>query len=147
MDAALHPRPRDPAGLADHQSPGVPHGGRNRKAGNLRVWDARRVVQVVRKSAQARAEHQANARPQFRFAENEFRRAYGARDVAGDFVFSLLHGSMIPTIEADIRLAIVPASMARIPSRASSSFLFGASAPMPPIWMPMELKLAKPQSA
>src|SRR5207245_2560346 len=55
--------------------------------------------------------------------------------------------SNIPTIEADIRLAIVPASMARMPSRASSLRLLGASAPIPPIWMPMELKLAKPHSA
>ena len=39
----------------------------------------------------------------------------------------------MPAIEADIRLAIVPASIARTPSRASSPLLFGASAPMPPI--------------
>ena len=37
--------------------------------------------------------------------------------------------------------------MARMPSRASSLRLLGASAPIPPIWMPMELKLAKPHSA
>ena len=41
--------------------------------------------------------------------------------------------SSMPAMEADIRFAMVPASMARIPSRASSPFLFGASAPMPPI--------------
>src|SRR5579864_5719953 len=57
------------------------------------------------------------------------------------------HFSMIPTIEADIRFAIVPASMARMPRRASSGFLLGASAPMPPICIPMELRFAKPQSA
>ncbi len=38
-----------------------------------------------------------------------------------------------PTIDADIRLAMVPASMARKPSFANSERLFGASAPMPPI--------------
>ena len=43
------------------------------------------------------------------------------------------HFSMIPAMDADIKFAIVPASIARIPSRANSSFLFGASAPMPPI--------------
>src|SRR2546422_8257440 len=42
---------------------------------------------------------------------------------------------------------MVPASMARTPSRASSPFLLGASAPMPPIWIPIELKFAKPHSA
>ena len=41
--------------------------------------------------------------------------------------------SMIPTIDADIRFAIVPATIARMPSRARSAFLFGASAPIPPI--------------
>ena len=50
-------------------------------------------------------------------------------------------------MDADIRFAIVPANIARIPSRASSPFLFGASAPMPPIWIPMELRFANPQSA
>jgi hypothetical protein len=39
----------------------------------------------------------------------------------------------IPAIDADIRFAIVPASMARTPSLASSPRLFGARAPMPPI--------------
>ena len=37
-----------------------------------------------------------------------------------------------------------PASMARRPRRARSRFRSGASAPMPPSWMPTELKLAKP---
>src|SRR5947199_5579565 len=39
----------------------------------------------------------------------------------------------IPAMEADIRFAMVPANMARTPRRASSPFLFGASAPIPPI--------------
>ncbi len=41
--------------------------------------------------------------------------------------------SKMPTIEADMRLAMVPAIMARKPSLASSPRLFGASALMPPI--------------
>jgi hypothetical protein len=41
--------------------------------------------------------------------------------------------SKIPTIEADIRFAMVPAIMARKPSLASSPRLFGARALMPPI--------------
>ena len=55
--------------------------------------------------------------------------------------------SNMPAIEADIKFAMVPASMARTPSRANSRFLFGASAPIPPICIPIELKFAKPQSA
>jgi hypothetical protein len=41
--------------------------------------------------------------------------------------------SRIPTIDADIRFAMVPAIMARKPSLASSPRLLGASALMPPI--------------
>lgn len=43
------------------------------------------------------------------------------------------HYSSIPAIDAEIRFAMVPASMARKPRRASSLLLLGASAPMPPI--------------
>src|SRR5258706_570862 len=50
-------------------------------------------------------------------------------------------------MEADRRFAMVPANMARIPNLASWLRCSGASAPMPPIWMPMELKFANPQSA
>src|SRR5713101_4337582 len=50
---------------------------------------------------------------------------------------------MTPTMDADIKFAMVPQSMARMPSWARSERLLGASAPMPPIWMPMELKFAK----
>ena len=55
--------------------------------------------------------------------------------------------SSIPAIVAVRKLANVPASIARRPSRARSWRRSGASAPMPPIWMPIELKLAKPHSA
>ena len=48
---------------------------------------------------------------------------------------------------ADMRLAMVPASIARKPSRARSCLRSGASAPMPPIWMPTDEMLAKPASA
>jgi hypothetical protein len=37
------------------------------------------------------------------------------------------------TIDADIRFAMVPASIDRRPSRARSRRRFGASAPIPPI--------------
>ena len=48
---------------------------------------------------------------------------------------------------AVMKLARVPASIARMPRRARSWRRVGASAPMPPIWMPIELKLAKPHNA
>src|SRR5437870_3240016 len=52
-----------------------------------------------------------------------------------------------PAIVAVMKFASVPANMARRPSRARSCRRFGASAPMPPIWMPSEPKFAKPHSA
>ena len=39
----------------------------------------------------------------------------------------------MPTMEADMRLAMVPASMARMPNLASWPRCSGARAPMPPI--------------
>ena len=51
------------------------------------------------------------------------------------------------TMLADMRLAMVPASMARMPSLASSLRRWGMRAPMPPICMPTEPRLAKPQRA
>ena len=50
-------------------------------------------------------------------------------------------------IEALIRLAIVPASMARTPSLARSFLRSGTSAPMPPICMPIDPRFAKPHKA
>ena len=43
--------------------------------------------------------------------------------------------------------ASVPAIIARIPRRLRSPRRSGARPPMPPIWMAMLLKFAKPQSA
>jgi hypothetical protein len=43
--------------------------------------------------------------------------------------------------------ARAPANMARSPSLARSGLRFGASAEMPPIWIPIDEKLAKPHRA
>src|SRR5579884_3174672 len=48
---------------------------------------------------------------------------------------------------ADMKLASVPVIIARSPSRARSWRRVGANAPMPPTWMAMEEKFAKPQRA
>ena len=71
------------------------------------------------------------------------RRVGAALDVAS----GLVDHSSIPAMQADMKLAMVPAATARRPSRARSVLRFGASAPMPPIWMAIELKLANPHSA
>src|SRR5438309_4652622 len=50
-------------------------------------------------------------------------------------------------MQADIKFAKVPTNIAFSPRRARSDLRDGASAPIPPIWMAIELRLAKPQSA
>ena len=57
------------------------------------------------------------------------------------------HPRKIPAIDAEIRFAIVPASIARTPSRARSLRRSGTSAPMPPICIPIDPRLANPHSA
>ena len=64
----------------------------------------------------------------------------------GDSFIERSHNN-IPAIQADMKLARVPAATAFMPKRARSDLRLGARAPMPPIWMAMELKLAKPQRA
>src|ERR1035441_2571653 len=53
----------------------------------------------------------------------------------------------IPAIAAEIRLAMVPASIARTPNCARSLRRSGTSAPMPPICIPIEPRFANPHSA
>ena len=55
--------------------------------------------------------------------------------------------SNIPAMVAVRKFASVPASIARRPRRARSPRREGASEPMPPIWMAMDEKFAKPQRA
>jgi len=53
----------------------------------------------------------------------------------------------IPAIVAVIHDANAPPSMARGASRARSGLRSGASGEIPPIWMPIEAKFAKPHRA
>ena len=53
----------------------------------------------------------------------------------------------IPAIDAEIKLAMVPANMALTPNLAKSFLRSGTNAPMPPICMPIEPKFAKPHKA
>ena len=52
----------------------------------------------------------------------------------------------MPTIVADKRDANVPANKALIPNSESSFLLLGAREPIPPIWIPIEAKFAKPHN-
>ena len=53
---------------------------------------------------------------------------------------------MIPAIVADIKETRDPAIIALKPSSVKSFRAFGARIPIPPTCIPMEAKLAKPQS-
>ena len=55
--------------------------------------------------------------------------------------------SRTPAMQAVMKAARVPPSIARTPRRARSLRRSGAIPPIPPNWIPMELKLANPQSA
>lgn len=55
--------------------------------------------------------------------------------------------SSIAAIEALISVATKPASSARPPSRARSPRRAGAMPPIPPSWIPIDAKFAKPVSA
>ena len=48
---------------------------------------------------------------------------------------------------AVMKVAMEPPSTARKPNRAKSARRYGARPPMPPIWIAIELKLAKPHNA
>src|SRR5713226_4886599 len=168
MYAALHPGDGDGAHFADHQPARVPDGGGLWKVRNFRVRNLYSAGKFVRERPEAGAQHQRDFRPERCLRKNEiggeprafeftaerlgFRR--GRCVFTGNACFHWRSFALffrphvnIPTMEADIKLAMVPASMARMPNLASWPRCSGASAPMPPICMPMELKLANPQSA
>src|ERR1700683_2893618 len=149
MDAPLHRGNSDTGRFAAHEPPSMANGRRTRKVRDAAVVNARRALQFVREAAQSAAQHHTNARPQLGAGKNELGSAFGTREFErrlGRARTRRLHRN-IPTMEAESRFAMVPASIARMPSFASSLRLFGASAPIPPIWIPIELKFAKQQSA
>src|SRR5208337_659402 len=150
VHATLHCGDLDAIHLANHQLAGVADGRRAGKVGNLSVRNARGVSELVCKRSQSGAQHQCDLWQQLCFLQKiACRRFRTDKFLSGvdAFLFFQKANVRIPTIQADMRLAIVPASMARIPNLANCPRCSGARAPIPPIWMPMELKLAKPQSA
>src|SRR6186713_303160 len=112
-----------------------------RPVGQRVVGNDHRIGQRVGKVPQARTEHDGHARQLAAAGANGGRRFLDAIELR------LCAHSSIPAMVAVRKLAKVPASIARSPRRARSWRRSGASAPMPPIWMPIELKFAKPQSA
>ena len=122
MHAPLHGCNGDISHFADHHAPRVSDGRRARKVRDFFVVDARGVREFIGERTEAAAEHQADARTQLRLRQNKFCGAVGAQKILTWFCFcrpGCAHFRNIPTIEADIRFAIVPASIARMPNLAS----------------------------
>ena len=119
MRAPGHHRHVQLAQLADDQLAGVADRGGARPAGNIRVRNVRAFGKLVGERAQAAAQHHADGGPHVR--------------AALDVPFRFVGHSSIPAMQADMKLAMVPAATARSPSRARSDLRVGASAPMPPI--------------
>src|SRR5690349_8738889 len=128
-----------------HQLPFVTDDAGLGEAGDVRIGNAHGVLHFVAEKAEARPEHDRRAGPAR--AQTAAHRVGGGANLGFALdVLRLAHSSM-PASVADRKFASVPAIMARKPSFARSCLRFGASAPMPPIWMPTELTLANPHSA
>src|SRR5882672_10011960 len=154
MDAPLHSANRNFSNFADDEGTGVADGGGTRKIRNLRVRNFRCAGELIRECAEARAKDQGNFRLQRGLRGNKFSGEFGTFEFAEDltgrksrkrklrksrrpsfrrFLCLLRTHVRIPTMAADIKFAMVPASIARMPNLASCPRCSGASAPMPPI--------------
>src|SRR5882672_12795006 len=127
-----------------HQLAFVPHDTRLGKPRDVGVRDAHGVLHFLAEESQARSQHDRHAGPAL--SEPASHRVGGGADLCFTRGGRLGHNSM-PASVAERKLASVPAIIARKPSLARSCLRLGASAPMPPIWMPTELRFAKPHSA
>src|ERR1051326_8258448 len=118
-----------------------------RKSRDRVVRNANRIDDFVGKESETRAKHDGDTRPEFAQAPRHRLYRCSDRSLRSLPSAACFRQSRIPASVAERKLASVPAIMARKPSRARSCLRSGARAPMPPIWMPIELRLAKPQSA
>jgi len=82
MDASLHSADRNSPNLADDQGTGVADGRGSRKIRNLCVRNFCCAGELIRESAEARAENQGNFRPQRSLLGNEFGGEPGAFEFA-----------------------------------------------------------------
>src|SRR5262245_2830208 len=130
---------RPPLDAADDELAFVTDDLRRGPVRQLLVWHLHGVAERVGELAEPRPENDRDLGDTCRLGANRAGRFL-------DFVV-VVHQRRNPAIVAVMKLASVPANMARRPRRARSWRRFGARAPMPPIWMPIELRFAKPQSA
>ncbi len=141
VDAPLHHRDRDAAGAADDERAPVAGDGGGGEVRDLREGDGHRLLEGVGEGPEAGAEDDPD-----RGRERRARADGGGRLVEPREEGRSAHSS-IPARVALMKAARFPASIARRPRRAMSLRRSGARPPMPPIWMPMLEKFAKPRSA
>ena len=126
MHAALHHRYRHVRHFPITMRPAWPMAVDRGKIRDLFIVNARGIREFVGERAQSAAEDEADARAQLCFRENEFRGAFGAQEFLARFRFLAAADALIfrniPTIDADIKFAMVPASIARMPNLASCAF-------------------------
>src|SRR5262245_46556592 len=126
MNAANLHQNRPVSDLAGDQLASVSRHGRGRKPRDVPISDSDWRRDSLGESSKARAQHDRNLGSETLEARSEH--LYRPRNQSVRFAHSRM-----PAIAAERKLASVPASMARKPSRARSVFLSGASAPIPPI--------------
>src|ERR1700688_2041047 len=123
MNAALHAGDFDAIHLADDELPGVADGRGAREVRNFCVRDARGAGEFVGEGAEAGTEDKGDFGVELGFFLDEARGGFGASELRVCFrrerIFCSSTHVRIPTMQADIRLAIVPASMAQMPNLAS----------------------------
>src|SRR5690606_3141958 len=137
--ASLHDEALDALQGAGDEHPRVALDGRGREAGDLRVRDADWILDVRgRLTLSAAQDEQHSGAPRDALPQ--------VGDGGGEVEGSRAH-RIIPAMVAVRNAASAPPIIARRPSRARSLRRDGAMPPMPPIWMAIEAKFAKPHSA
>lgn len=124
-----------PAGVQDA---GVSRDAGGREAGNVPERDRPAALETVGEPSEPGTEDDPDPRSEAVGQPADLlRRAFGGRGGQAS----------TPASEAVIQVATVPPSMARMPSFERSCRRSGAIPPIPPIWIAIEEKFAKPVSA
>src|SRR5205807_901896 len=116
---------RNLSNFSDHQLPGVAYGAGAGKVGNLGIGNRMGIIELFRERPQAGAQHQHHPGLDVDLLSDEFSRLAGLlifvwRESSRGRSHQAPLGINMPTMAADIKFAMVPAIIARKPSRASS---------------------------
>src|SRR5262249_28599408 len=130
--------------LADDELARVACDAADRHRVDLRVRDRARALDALGERAETRAEHERELDALDAVLAQARREPL---DLAARCRRSAHASRNRPAIVAVIQHANAPPTIARKASLARSVLRSGTSAEMPPIWMPIDAKLAKPHNA